>query len=184
MAPSFRAFSCMGGLDANYNKYDEKPNYLGEVLCDYNEQCDFTNFLNKKYGANNWEFDDNFYIKYPKLFENSGTVQITTGTKNESTAEIYTRLSIIVEGHISVKGDKNSLTPSQREKQILKVADINFSKNAYLHYSTRLKFPLPNPVVNIYAMYTNKDNTMAKITKPPHLGAGSNNGCKFNVYIK
>lgn len=183
LLPSINTFACMGGLDASYKKYDEKPNYLGHVLCDYNESCNFISLMNENYGAENWEYDENYYIEYPQLFENSSVVPITTGTKNELIAEIYTDLNIIVEGYITVKsGGKNG--PKHKETQIVRVAEIKLSKDTTTYYSTRLTFPLPNPVVNIYAVYSNKNKTKAKVAKPPHLGAGINNGCNFNIYLK
>ena len=74
LASFFPAFACMGGLDPSYKKYDEKPNYLGHVLCDYNESCNFISSMNKKYGAENWEYDENYYIEYPHIFENAWVV--------------------------------------------------------------------------------------------------------------
>ena len=176
LAPSFRAFSCWEGLTA-FISYDKKEDFSGEILCGFNSSCNFEDYLNTKYGANNWEYDEEFYIDYPTAFENDSMVPIITGTKEKTLAETFTEVSIIVEGEIHLENAAN-------EVQIVKVAKFKFSKKSFLFVSTKLNLSsVPNPRVNMYAVYGNNYNKKVKVAKPPHTGVGAT-GCTFYYFVK
>lgn len=97
--PAFQAYACTypsSILEDDQNR--GKPE--GKNVCGYNPSCNDEEFLNKKFGVDNWDYDENFFIKHPEVAENPSIVPIAGGAKTDTLAKTFTEVTIYTEDHM------------------------------------------------------------------------------------
>jgi len=162
--------------DDDFRPYSETKNLNRNELCGYDKSCNYEEFLNKKYGMGNWQYDENFFIKYPEIAETLAIVPITTGTKEATLAKTFTEITIYIEDHIRVinRDEYHAKCVSANklahdEMQILQIAKFKFDENTFLFISTGLKVVTDVGYrANLFAVFTNENKDLIRIAKPPH----------------
>ena len=178
--PSFRVYSGCYTVNHVFEDYYIESAGIKKVCI----PCDYEGFLNKRYGINSWQYDENLFMKYPKLPDNGYRVPITTGANEDTLVEKFTEVTIYIEYEVRIldKLKKFQSVQDSWEKQIIEIADFKFSEDIHPFISTLVKTNIGDRV-NIFSVFTNEKKGLIKVAKPPYL-MKIYNGCDVLYYIK
>lgn len=182
-APSAKAFSCTGGPEQVIKRYSEKKSRFPYIGTSAEE------FLNQTYGENNWQYDDNLFVKTPEIGENSRVIPIETGIKGDAVSVGYTDLTIYAEEYILVGkhryaiGSFEYFKETQKEKRVFEVAKYKFYERAYPYVSTRLNLSGVS-VVRIFCVFTTNNKDWVRVIWQPKPIHTNDEPCTYIIYEK